>query len=55
MAHNNGKGAAYTASRSPVELVYSEYVGGKGDALRRELQIKKLRRNQKLELIKSGR
>ena len=54
-AHNNGKGAAYTASRCPVELLYRESVGGKGDALRRELQIKKLRRNQKLELIKSGR
>ncbi len=23
-AHNNGKGAKYTRSRSPVELVYSE-------------------------------
>lgn len=49
--HNKGKGGAYTASRCPVELVYSETVGAKGDALRRELQIKALTRSQKLALI----
>ncbi len=49
--HNKGKGGAYTASRCPVELVYSEYIGSKGDALRRELQIKSLPRAQKLALI----
>ena len=49
--HNKGKGGAYTASRCPVELVYSEYVGSKGDALRRELAIKALSRTQKLKLI----
>ena len=49
--HNKGKGGAYTASRCPVELVYSEYIGSKGDALRRELQIKSLTRVQKLALI----
>ena len=51
-AHNKGTGAAYTASRRPVELVYSESVGTKGDALRRELQIKAMTRSQKLELVK---
>ena len=51
--HNQGKGAAYTASRRPVELVYSEYAGPKGEALRRELQIKALTRAQKLELIRN--
>ena len=50
--HNKGKGGAYTASRCPVELVYSECVGSKGDALRRELEIKSLTRSQKLALIK---
>lgn len=49
--HNKGKGGAYTAARCPVELVYSEYVGPKGDALRRELAIKSLTRIQKLKLI----
>ena len=32
-------------------LVYSERVGAKGDALRRELEIKSLTRSQKLALI----
>ena len=49
--HNKGKGGAYTASRCPVQLVYSECVGAKGDALRRELQIKSLPRSRKLALI----
>jgi predicted GIY-YIG superfamily endonuclease len=34
-----------------VELVYSERIGGKGDALRRELAIKALTHSQKLALI----
>ncbi len=50
-AHNSGKGAAYTASRRPVRLVYAEAVGEKGDALRREMQIKSMTRAQKLALI----
>ena len=49
--HNRRKGGAYTASRCPVELVYSEFAGSKGDALRRELAIKALSRAQKLALI----
>lgn len=49
--HNKGKGGSYTASRLPVTMVYCEYVGTKGDALRRELQIKSLKRSQKLALI----
>ena len=43
--HNAGKGAKYTRSRLPVELVY------KSAALRREREIKKLTRVQKLALI----
>lgn len=54
-AHNKGTGAAYTAARRPVELLYSEYIGSKGDALRRELRIKAMTRGQKLELIENGR
>ena len=49
--HNKGKGGAYTAARCPVTLVYQEHVGSKGDALRRELEIKALTREQKLALI----
>lgn len=49
-AHRSGRGAKYTRSRGPLELVYREECGTHGDALRRELQVKKLKRNQKLQL-----
>ncbi|MBO1700430.1 GIY-YIG nuclease family protein [Eubacterium callanderi] len=50
-AHNSGKGAKYTKSRKPVELVYKEEFDNKSDALRREAAIKSLTRKQKLALI----
>ena len=49
--HNRGRGGAYTASRCPVRLVYSELIGNKGDALRRELEIKAMTRKEKLAMI----
>ena len=49
--HQSGKGAKYTRSRLPVELVYREELPDKSSALRREAAIKKLTRQQKLELI----
>ena len=51
--HNNGRGAKYTRSRRPVELVYSESVDERGKALRREWAIKKLEREDKKKLIES--
>ena len=54
-AHNAGKGARYTAGRRPVSLVYWEAFESAGDALRRERQLKRLRRAAKEALIvKSG-
>lgn len=50
-AHNAGKGAKYTRSRRPVELVYREEVPDKSAALRREAAIKGLSRGEKLALI----
>ena len=50
-AHNSGKGAKYTRSRLPVELVYSEELPDKSAALRREAAIKKMTRPQKLALF----
>jgi len=51
--HNNSpKGAKYTRVRRPVELVYSENQKDKSTASKRECEIKKLSRIQKLELIK---
>ena len=49
--HNLGKGAKYTKSRLPVILVYLETVDDKSSALRREIEIKKLNRSQKINLI----
>ena len=52
--HNLGKGAKYTRSRLPVELVYSESFDEKEQAMNREWYIKnRLTRAQKMELIES--
>lgn len=50
-AHQSGKGAKYTRSRPPVELVYREAAADKSAALRREIAIKRLDRRGKLALI----
>lgn len=52
-AHQSGKGAKYTRSRLPVELVYSEPAADRSAALRRERAVKALTRQQKLTLIAS--
>lgn len=50
-AHNSGKGSKYTASRRPVEFVYTECFETKQEAMKREAEIKKLTRAEKIELI----
>lgn len=50
-AHNSGKGAKYTKSRLPVEIVYFEEFEEKKEAMKREYAIKKLSRGEKLKLI----
>lgn len=50
-AHNAGKGAKYTRGRGPVAVAYRELCPDKSAALRRELEIKKLSRAEKLLLI----
>jgi len=50
-AHNNGSGAKYTTGRKPVELVYKEKCLNKSEALKREKQIKKMKKEQKLWMI----
>lgn len=52
-AHSSGKGAKYTKARLPVELVYHEEFEDKISAMKREYEIKQLRRKEKLELIES--
>jgi len=50
-AYNSGNGCRYTKYRFPVKLMYSEEVPDKPSALKREIQIKRLRRPKKLALI----
>ena len=52
-AHSAGKGAKYTRGRGPLELVSREQCGDHSDALRRELEIKRLPREEKLRMIKN--
>ncbi len=49
--HQSGKGAKYTRGRLPVQLLYFEKFEEKSDALKREIRIKKLSKDQKLKLI----
>ena len=49
-AHNRGQGAKYTRSRRPVALAWQEEQPDRSAALRREAQVKKLSRAQKLAL-----
>lgn len=51
--HNSGKGAKYTRSRLPVELVYLEQCADESTARKREIALKRLTRTQKLKLIAS--
>ncbi len=52
--HNNKKGAKYTKTRLPVKLVYTETCQNKSAALKREHEIKKLTREQKLKLLEKN-
>ena len=49
--HRSGKGAKYTRGRAPLELVYRENCGSHSDALKRELAVKSLTRQEKELLI----
>lgn len=50
--HTEGKGAKYTRGRGPLELVYFEEFEDKIEAMKREYEIKKMSRKNKLEMIK---
>ena len=54
-AHQSGKGAKYTKGRLPVEMVYSEELEDKSAALKRENELKKLKKAEKELLIKTSR
>ena len=52
--HNSGKGAKYTRSRLPVEIVHLEKFDDKIKAQKREYAIKHLSREQKISLTTPG-
>ena len=52
--HNDGKGAKYTRGRLPVTFIYSESFATLSEARSREAAIKKLTRDEKESLIRSG-
>lgn len=54
LEHNTSKlGAKYTSSRRPVKIVYSKKFRTRSLATKEEARIKKLKKIQKIELVKS--
>jgi putative endonuclease len=53
--HASGKGARYTRSRLPVEVVWTVRVRDRSAALRREAAVKRLDRPAKLALAAAWR
>lgn len=49
--HQNGKGARYTKAHKPQRLAYTELHESRGQAMKREHEIKKLSHQQKQDLI----
>ena len=53
-AHLAGKGAKYTRGRGPLTLVHRESCGSHSEALKRELEVKALTREETERLILAG-
>lgn len=51
--HRDGKGAKYLRGRGPLLLVLKMPVGSRGQALKTEMKIKKLKKTEKEKLIKT--
>ena len=50
LAHEQGSGAKYTKGRAPFSIIYTERYKNRSDATKRELEIKKLSRQEKVAL-----
>ena len=53
--HNAGRGAKYTKARRPVVLVYKEEFPTKQEAMKREWEIKRLSRKEKLSMNENSK
>ena len=51
--HKKNKGAKYFRLESPKEIVFLEVYKNRSEASKRELEIKRFNRSEKLKLIKS--
>jgi putative endonuclease len=49
--HNRGRGARYTRTRCPVQLVYVEELPDQKSAMKREMAIKRMGRGGKMKLV----
>jgi putative endonuclease len=52
VAHNSGRGAAYTRSHRPVKLVWTRVMKSESAARKREVRIKQLTKKEKERLVK---
>jgi len=53
LAHQSGKGSKYTRSRLPIDIVYFEELPDKSSALKRENELKRLKKADKENLVKT--
>ena len=56
--HNAGRGAKYTKARRPVKrnsVIYKEEFPTKQEAMKREWEIKRLSRKEKLSMIENSK
>lgn len=53
--HRSGRGSKYVKGRLPLKLVYQEKCRAHAEALRREMEIKKLNKERKEKLITDGK
>lgn len=51
--HNEEAGAKYTRGRTPVQLVHTEAYPTRSAAMKREAEIKAMRRDDKLALVET--
>lgn len=49
-AHNAGRGAKYTRTRRPVRLVFLQALATQSAAMKREAEIKRMSRAEKVQL-----
>lgn len=54
-AHDAGRGARYTRGRGPLEVLATKRCENHGNALRLEMALKKLPRDEKLAVVASRR